>query len=120
MTVENTNWFDDLFEEVDAQILSIAKFKTHKLRKQFLGDLKTLIQNAILKNTTPRASETLRKQATEITHPNPNKSIGFAIMTEGMSQRGDEQLGVGPSAKPQTTDPYIQKIREHNSGVRHY
>ncbi len=102
MSQETQDWLEKLSDDISEKIMSVTKFKTHKQRKAFLGDIANQIKTAVANNTIPKNVETaaVRKAESAITRPNPNgKGVGHAIMTEGMSSRGDDILGVGPSSQ---------------------
>lgn len=73
------------YQELESLILSVAKFKTHKNRKAFFGQVKQLIEDF----TTP--TDLYRAGSKDVIRPNPNgRGVGYVVMTEGNSARGDE------------------------------
>ena len=105
---ESNNWLDDLLEEV-SDLLSdhkIVKFNTKANRKNFIKRLQNLISESVEENTTNK------ENGPTITRPNPNKTQGFAVMTEGLSSAGDDVL------KNKSSDPYKEKIQDKKRGVR--
>jgi hypothetical protein len=88
-------WLEELTDEVIEKINPVCKFKTHKQKKDFMGEVKALIKETV--NNQQNARINPREKENIITRPNPNKATGFAVMTEGRSAAGDEILGVGPS-----------------------
>lgn len=73
------------YQELESLVLSVAKFKTHKNRKVFFGQVKKLIEDFATPNDLYRAG------SKDIVRPNPNgRGTGYVVMTEGDSARGDE------------------------------
>ncbi len=112
-------WLNELLDQVE-ELLSNpkkVKFNTCKNRKAFINNVKNLITTAVETNTTKKEDVPTRHSTPTITKPMPDrKPLGFAVMTESMSQQGDEQAGVGPSTK----DDSVTKIQEHKAGVRRW
>lgn len=85
------NWIDDLMDTID-EILADSKrvkFNTHRNRKTILGEIKTAITNASNEHAGNKHLNTRKDQM--ITRPkNDHKPVGFAVMTEGLSSKGDE------------------------------
>lgn len=94
----NEQWLEDLLNVVETKVSEVSKFKTHKLKNSFFGELRHMIKSAIHVNTQQKQNNdtaSIRKSC--ITVPNPNKKTqdGFAIMTERESSEGDRIIGVG-------------------------
>jgi hypothetical protein len=83
-------WIDELFDEIDEVITESkqVKFNTHKNRKVLMGQIKSMVIDAIEQNTTPKAPSVRATTAT-ITRPNPHKSLGHAVMNKAASERAD-------------------------------
>lgn len=72
-------------EYLEDLLTPLIKFKTHKLRKAFFGDLKQKIDNVTIEQKQERYART------QVVKPNPNPTgAGFTIMTEGKSMEGDD------------------------------
>ncbi len=117
---EQTNWLDDLFEEID-ELLSnrkSVKFNTNANRKACIRKIQASVKEAIDAHTTlkvPLPDQTpSQRRGLTITRPNTNKVQGFAVMTEELSSKGDDIIQNKPA------DPYANKIKNHNKGVRHW
>lgn len=91
MYVMDHKWIDKLFDDIDELITDSkqVKFNTHKNRKVIMGKIKSMFIGAIETNTIQKPIVT-RATTPTITRPNPNKSVGHAVMTEAASQRADE------------------------------
>jgi len=79
-------WLDQLIDEVTDKISEVSKFKTHKHRKAFYGEIADIIKSTVLANI--KIDNT--RSALGITRPNPNKSLGYKVMTAGESMQGDK------------------------------
>lgn len=92
MTSANDENIDKLLEALTEEISKVTKFKTHKNRKDFFGRIKTIIKTSFPddKPVNPR------DKANIMSHPNPNKTQGHAIMTAELSAKGDELKGNSP------------------------
>lgn len=77
---------EELYEQLEELISSVAKFKTHKNRKTFFGELKQKIEFFLNNPERPQ-----RYTDAGITRPNPNgRGENFRVMTESMSGMGDK------------------------------
>lgn len=108
---KSERWLDDLTGQIEDLVngSKYIKFPTHKLRKSFLGQIKSMIKDTVNSHLLGRDALNSRSQQDSITHPGVGKSQGFAIMTEGNSQKGDDVLGVGPSA---SSGPKPEALKE--------
>jgi hypothetical protein len=89
---EETNkvWLDELTEQIEEMLADPkqVKFNTHRNRKAFTSKLIGLLKDAIHKNTLPKPEG--RSNGLVITRPNPDGNKGFSVMTEALSQKGDD------------------------------
>src|SRR5687768_1687021 len=98
MADKDTNWLDDLFEEIADELTNhkSVKFNTNANRKACIRKIQNSIKVAILENTLPKEPIEVQtpdeRRGLTITRPHDGKSQGFAIMTEGMSAQGDEVI----------------------------
>ncbi len=119
-TQTEKNWLDVLDEQIEEMLSDPkqVKFNTHKNRKLFLGKLKALIKDAVHKNTMPIPDKIQRHSTPTITHPmQDRKPVGYSVMTEGLSSRGDDIAGTKPE-RIVTNDNATSKIRNNNAGGR--
>ena len=94
------DWLDEMFEEVETMVTKVSKFKTHKLRKEFLGNLKQVIRTAVETHIGGKKPVSNRDYRQIITHPHDKESVGHSVMTPDKSALGDSLINVGPNANP--------------------
>lgn len=91
-------WIYDLCEGIEELLVesSTVKFGSAKGQRQIMNTISRLVRDTILKEQKKEeerqtiASNAIRIDKQTITRPNPERSKGFAVMTEGLSERGDE------------------------------
>jgi hypothetical protein len=85
------SWRDELFEDIEDSFKEV-KFSTHKNKRVFMGKLKATINEYVDKNTTEKQVMGSRHDGLTLTRPNPNPSHGASVMTQRMSEKGDDVL----------------------------
>ncbi len=88
---DNIQWLNDLLDKVEEKLSDPkkVKFNTHKNRKVFVGELKSLIFDTVKANVDNSQYTRFRTEAA-ITRPNNKPKVGHSIMTDGMSAMGDD------------------------------
>jgi len=79
---------EELFEFIEEKVMRVAKFKTHRSRKDFFINIKKAILNAFDKEKTNTGVR--KSYITKLTDRKDTQ--GFAIMSERDSMRGDDIL----------------------------
>lgn len=88
--MQEQEWINLLVDQVETEILSIAKFKTHKARKLFMNKIKSLIKNHITNNLKEEVFDR-RSVKDTVTVLVPGKTNDtHKILTEGVSAYADD------------------------------
>ena len=76
---------EELYQDLEELIYTVAKFKTHRNSKTFFRQMKQILEEYLSPPDKYRAG------SNDIVRPNPNgKGPGYVVMTEGTSGRVDE------------------------------